>query len=207
MPKLLVKGSFLLAATLMWSAMVLPASAYTGMYVISPNIVGGPSHVSVTQFDVETENASQTTTIQTNLNYVQSITIETSREMDSHILIKEYPSGSDQTFDIIVPQPLQNALVRATVTIWAPDIDTLLVRHEHRGEPTTFEPATKIQPVETDAHGNVLWQFTVTSFSSFTFMETEHGRQVSRAWSAAGLMSFLFLAGTSVAAPMALRRN
>lgn len=198
---------FFIAAIALFS-IAAPVSAYTGVYVISPNVVGGPQHVTVTQFDVNTENTNFTTSIETNLTYVQSITIQTDKEMDSHVLIKEYPAGSDQTFDIIVPQPLQNALVSATVTILAPNVDELLVRHEHQGEPTTFEPATKLQPIEPDANGNVLWQFTVTSFSSFTFMGTSAQVQyVRQSMSFAGMLGLCLLACTAIVAPLALRRN
>ena len=197
------------AAFLLSLAIAAPVSAYTGVYVIAPTIAGGPNSVNVTQFDLNANAGNGLThAIQTNLTYVQSIVIQTSEDIDSHILIKEYPAGSDQTFDIIVPQPVQNVLVQATVTIWAPDVETLLIRHEHQGEPTTFEAATKVQPTQTDVNGNVLWSFTVTSFSSFTFMQNQETSLVAaRTLSVSAVIAIGFLALTSLAAPLALRRN
>lgn len=203
------KISVLTASFLLALLVGAPVSAYTGVYVVSPTVAGGPEHVTVENFDLETnEENNYTDSLYMGLNYVESITITTNGPVHQHVLIKEYPEGSDQTFDIIVPQPVQDALISATVTIWAPDVETLLVRHEHKGAPTTYEPATKVQPVLTNEDGNVLWTFTVSSFSSFTFMQNEQTTFMkSRTMSFSAMLSIGFLALTSIAAPLALRRN
>ena len=191
---------------------LLPANlalAYTGVYGIFPAIVGGPEHVTVENFDFETnEENNYTDTIVMGLSYVYSMTIVTDGPIHQNILIKEYPSGSDQTFDVIVPLPVQNALVSATISIWAPDTESLVVRHEHQGEPTTFESAVKVVPTQQDENGNILWAFTVDSFSSFTVMKSaQDALRQSNRWSVSTMASLTMLMITSLVAPLALRRN
>ena len=181
--------------------------AYTGTYGILPPPVGGPGSVTVTNFDIDTK-ANNPQTIPINLYFVQSIVIETNPEIKSNLLIKEYPEGSAQAFDIIVPQPAQDALVQAVVYVWAPDAETLVVQHEHQGEPTIYENANKVLPEISDGSGNVLWSFTVTSFSSFSLLESiTDSVQKNYPWQGAnGAMLAVILASTLMA-PLALRRN
>jgi hypothetical protein len=177
------------------------AMAYTGAYGAMPAMTGGgPGSSYVNQFDLNTEAGPAT--ILMNMYYVHSMVIETDREIDDHILIKEYPAGSENTFDIIVPQPVQNALVSATVYIWAADTETLTIRHEHSGEPTQYVTASKVQPVTEDGNGNVLWSFTVSSFSSFSFFNplAQHST-----WNFFTIGAWFLLIWFAALAPMALR--
>jgi len=140
-------------------------SAYTGVYGIFPPAVGGPGSVTVTNFDLDT--TSGPATIAMNLYYVQSITIETNEPISSHILIKEYPEGSETAFDIIVPQPVQDALIQATIYVWAPDSSSLVVQHEHNNEPTIFETiADSMQTKTLWNMSNMLWLGSLLLLSS-----------------------------------------
>jgi len=180
--------------------------AYTGIYGIFPPALGGPSHNTVTNFDLNTTEGPAT--IPMNLYYVQSMVIHTTEPIDSHILIKEYPEGSDTAFDVIVPKKVQDALEYATIYIWAPDIDSLVIEHEHNGAPTVFENATKIIPKEMDGNGNVLWVFTVTSFSSFTLFESiADAANKTTTWSMPFLLALFALLSCSITAPIVLRKN
>lgn len=194
----------IIASILVFS--ISSASAYTGSYGILPSPVGGPSHITVTNFNVSTTNGTDIVIM--NLGYIYSMEIETSPDIDSHILVKEYPSGQGKTFEVIVPQPLQNALVQATVYVWAPDSENLVVEHDHKGAPLSYENATKVDPEITDGNGNVLWQFTVTSFSSFTFMESVHDK-VSREtpWAGRNAIYLLLILAATVTAPLVLRQR
>lgn len=182
------------------------ALAYTGAYGIVGAPIGGPEHITVENFDFETNAENNyTDTVVMGLTYVQSMTITTSGPVHQHILIKEYPAGSDQTFDVIVPQPVQDALVSATVYIWAPDTENLSVRHDHQGVPTVYETATKVEPKMTDQNGNVLWSFTVSSFSSFDYLKTPSAKQGS--WNFATIGAWFLLIWVAILAPAALRKN
>lgn len=206
MNRFLLKFLLVFAVLTISITFTLPASAYTGVYGIFPSIAGGPSHTTVTQFKLDTSSGPHTIT--TGLFYVQSITITTSEPINSHILIKEYPEGSGTAFDIIVPKKVQDALVSATLTIWAPDTETLVVEHDHKGAPIVYEAATKIIPEQIDGNGNVLWSFTVNSFSSFTpFESIAHAMQPDQIFSPSLVLSLLLLILVSAAAPLALRRN
>lgn len=179
------------------------ALAYTGAYGIMPAFMGGPDSSYVTQFDIDTENGPAT--ISANLYYVHSLVIETDRELESHILIKEYPTGGESTFDIIVPQPVQNALVSATVFIWGPDVDTLTIRHEHQGDETQYVSGVKVDPVVTNSDGNVLWSFTVTSFSTFSYFNPLAQDASWNLLTIAG--AWLLLIWFTTAAPLAMRHR
>ncbi len=180
------------------------AKAYTGSYGILPGAFGGPSSVQVTRFDLNTEDGVHA--IDMGLRYIHSMIVETTEPVDTHILIKEYPEGSDQAFDIIVPQKINDALQQATIYMWAPDAPSLVIRHEHHGAPVTYETATKVIPIQSDDAGNMLWVFSVTSFSSFTPFETisdslAHGRSYS--WTFG--ISLTVLAMLTIMVPLAFR--
>jgi hypothetical protein len=157
----------ILAIYILLSFLILtkPAAAYTGSIAIFPALTDGPDHTTITNIDIDTESQNPVR-VTTNLNYVQSIVIETNPPVDTHLLIKEYPSGESVAFSFIVNQPFQDALVSATIYFWGPDVDSLQISHDHNGIITPIS-ATKIQPVEKNAENNILWSFTTTSFSDF----------------------------------------
>src|SRR4030042_3414330 len=161
--RLAILAICLLLSCLIW---IKPANAYTGSIAIFPALTDGPDHTTVFNFDVNT-NSQNPVTVTTNLNYVQSIVNETNPPLNSHILIKEYPSGESVAFSFIVNQPFQDALVQATIYFWGPDVDSLQVYHEHGDEPAELINATKIDPIQRNADNNVLWSFTTYSFSDF----------------------------------------
>lgn len=188
---------------LLWTT---PAFAYTGTYGVFPTVSGGPSSVTVTNFDLDTSSGS--TTITTGLNYLYSITITTSEPIDNHFLVKEYPSGSEKAYDIIVAQKVQDAMTEAVMTIWAPDTESLVVEHDHKGAEIEYVTATKVENSPVDANGNVLWQFTVHSFSSFTPFDTLETAMSSRPrWGHSIFNSLLPLLLVSISAPLILRRR
>ncbi len=125
-----------------------------------------------------------------------------------HLIVKEYPTDSDYTFDIIVnDNNLRENLVRATFYVWAPNVASLTITHDHQGAPTVYETASKVSPTVTNADGNVLWEFTVTNFSSFSW-PAPVGQAVSTNWlNYFNLLNLLLILGATMAAPLALRRN
>ena len=185
---------------------VAPAHAYTGSYGILPAPAQGPDSVTVINVDVDTETFNPQA-IYVGGSYVEWITIETDPAMVSNILVKEYPPLEGDTFDIIVPQPLQNALVQATVYVWAPDGESLTIEHDHQGEPIVYETATKVLPEQTDGNGNVLWVFTVSSFSSFTLIDSTGAQNTSIPLDMTNMITLLVIALGSVVAPLGLRKN
>ena len=143
-----------------------PAKAYTGGVSIFPPLLGGPDHKTVTNFPINTNDANPQSVI-TNLNYVQAVVIETNPLIKSHLLISEYPSGDDLAFSFTVPKPFQDALIRAHIYFWGPDVETLQIWHIHKDETPVLITANRVEPVITNPEGDVLWVFTTTSFSDF----------------------------------------
>jgi hypothetical protein len=199
-------GATICSTLLLWCAFVIPANAYTGIYGIFPSIPGGPAHVTVSQFKLDTTSGPQF--IQTSLNYMYSITISTSEPIKSHILVKEYPSDSGTAFDIIVPQKVQDALITATIQIWAPEVDDLVIEHDHKGAPLEYEDAHIVEPPQYDEDGNILWEFTVTNFSSFTPFESLADAMKPRSRWASPLWQSLFpVLSLSLVAPFLYRKR
>ena len=86
--------------------------------------------------------------------------------------MKEYPEGEGATrFDFIVQKKFNEALVSATVYVWAPDTDDLVIYHDHDGDVSEVFPV-RVDPLEEDGQGNILWVFTVNSFSSFYVVDS-----------------------------------
>lgn len=141
-----------------------PSSAYTGSFAVMDPIPGGPAHTTVTNFALDTRTTNPQFLL-TDLDYVYSVSVQTGSGQVGPFLIKE-ESGSDPAFSFTVPQKINDDLVQAVITIWAPDTPTLSITHVHKGTPVVVE-ASKVGDGQADASGNVLWQFTVTSFSEF----------------------------------------
>jgi len=149
--------------------LLLPTvNAYTGSFIFSPALTGGPSTKTTTMFDVDTVTSNPQEII-TDLEFVYKIVIETSTGETGPLHVKEYPDGDDPAWDIIVPKKINDALVKATIYFWAPDSmsDTMTIIHEHTGEPDVFLTAYKVSPTVTDSSGRILWYFETTSFSTF----------------------------------------
>ena len=162
-------GFWKTATLIVLFVLVLPAvNAYTGSFVISPALPGGPSTKTTTMFDVDTVTSNPQEII-TDLEFVYKIIIETVSGQTGPLHVKEYPDGDDPAWDIIVTKPINDDLVKATIYFWAPDSmsDTMTIIHEHTGEPDTFITAYKVTPTVTDADGRILWYFETTSFSTF----------------------------------------
>ena len=140
--------------------------AYTGGFSVIPAIIGGPDHTTVSNFDLNTETTNPQM-ITPDMNYIHTLIIETSEPITSPLLIKEEPDGEVPAFSITVPSKVQDVLVQATIFFWGPNVDSLTIIHDHNGAEPYPETATKVQPVETDASGRVLWRMTVSSFSDF----------------------------------------
>jgi hypothetical protein len=144
----------------------VPCQAYTGSIAIFPALTGGPDHKTVSNIEINTEDHNpywQTI----DLNYVESVVIETDPPIKSHLLISEYPDGDSVAFSFTVPQPFQDALVSARVYFWGPDVTNLQIWHQHQGEPDTQLTAIRIEPTQRNANNQVLWYFTTDTFSNF----------------------------------------
>ncbi len=162
------KGGFFiksLVTLILIVMMTTPVYAYTGSFGIVPTAIG-PDKKTETKFDIDTETTNPQEII-TDLFYVYKIIIETVSGQTGPLHIKEYETGEDPAFDIIIPKPINDDLVKATIYIWGPDDPTLTIYHYHTGEPTYTIEATKVSPTVTRADGMVLWYFETTSFSSF----------------------------------------
>lgn len=84
----------------------------------------------------------------------------------------------------------------------------MVVEHDHQGAPLAYETAEKVSPEITDGNGNVLWVFKVTSFSSFTFMESIHDQIKKEApWAGFNGAILLVIFGATMAAPIGFRKN
>lgn len=185
-----------------------PVAAYTGSIGVFPALTDGPNHVTVTNIDINTESQNPAW-VTTNLNYVQSVVIETNPPVNTHLLIKEYPSGDTVAFSFIVNQPFQDALVRATVYFWGPDVASLQIYHQHSGAPDELINATKIEPVQRNADNNVLWSFTTYSFSDF-YLSKEFFNSFNNnpgQLNNGALASFIFLGLISFSSYFVLRKN
>jgi hypothetical protein len=143
-----------------------PAQAYTGGISVFPPLANGPEHKTVSNFPVDTRN-NNPQLIHTDLNFVESVIIETDPSIKSHLLISEYPDGDSLAFSFTVPKPFQDALVSATIFFWGPDIENMSITHVHQDEDPTQIPAVKVQPTQTNDNGDILWYFTTPSFSDF----------------------------------------
>ena len=240
--------SYGISAILISISLLLPlsgASAYTGAFNITPPASVGPTAITITQYNFDT--TSGPFTIQIDGFYVESIVITTSIGMVSSLIIKEYPAGSAQHFDIIAPDEVQDALVNAQINFWAdeqivdgqttichngatqslPDTaipghishgDTLgpcagdpdrnmLIAHDHEGEPTVFETATKYKPKIKGDNDTHLWYFNVDRFSSFTFLGGYNSRQQSFLLQGYSALLLLIIISASIIAPVKLRNN
>ncbi len=196
-----------LISAVFFSVLTAPtASAYTGSYGIAPATTPGPNTSKNTNIDIDTTAGTQT--IIADLQYVYKIVIETSVPLTSHLIVKEYPADSDYTFDIIVnDNNFRENLVRATFYVWAPNVSSLTIVHDHQGAATVYETASKVSPVVTNDDGNVLWEFTVTNFSSFSWPAPAE-LTVSNNWlNYFNLLNLFLIFGATMAAPLALRRN
>lgn len=142
------------------------AEAYTGSFALMPAAAGGPDHTTVENFDLDT-GAANPQMIVLDLHFVESIIIETSEPVSGPLLVKEEPEGEQPAFSFTVPQKVNDVLIQATVFFWGPDVDSLSINHLHHNEPPIAIVATKVQPLEYDENGNVLWRFTTPSFSEF----------------------------------------
>lgn len=165
------KNGWLLALFLALFLGSSTALAYTGSIGIFPPAIGGPEHSTNTlyHFDIDGEPYYLDTP---ELFYVEGLEIVTSEPLNNVVLIvKEYPPGDGPTrFDFIVQKKFNDALVSATVYVWAPDADDLVIYHEHDGDVQEVFPV-RVDPLVEDGQGNVLWVFTVDSFSSFYIVE------------------------------------
>lgn len=235
-----------------------PAMAYTGIFGVFPAVKNGPSGITITQFDFDTTSGLPAS-ITTNLFYLQSLIIETSPGMVGSFIVKEYPVGSSQRFDIIVTEEVQDALINATLFVWAnaeeedsritichigefeqtpnrtmrikanalqphldhgdtmgacsgdePDENSIIVAHDHEGEPTVYETAYKVNPEIAGPDNASLWYFSVNQFSSFTIFDAFTNPiafNYSR-WPSANILIFIIgLLMVSIIAPAALRQN
>ncbi|MBI4146149.1 hypothetical protein HY489_02310 [Candidatus Woesearchaeota archaeon] len=156
--------------TIVLAIIATSVTAYSGSFATTPPLPGGPNSNTVTNFDVDTRNGNNPQTLQTNLNYVYQIIIQTTTPITSNLLITENPSSGqsgDGSFSFTVPQRLQDELVQATIYFWGPDQATLTVDHVHQGQTTETLTAARAEPPQTDAQGRVLWVITTTSFSEF----------------------------------------
>lgn len=145
------------------------AFAYSGSFATMPALPGGPATNTITNFDIDTRT-NNPQTINTNLDYVYQVIIETSTPEKSNLLITENPSSGQQapgSFSFTVPQRIQDALVSATIYFWGPNQETLTIEHVHQGTTTEYLTATKASPETTDGQGRILWMITTTSFSEF----------------------------------------
>lgn len=162
-----MKTAILLVLTL---ALAMAAQAYSGAFASSPPLPGGPSSNTVTNFDIDTRNGNNPDTIDTNLDYVYRVIIESATPLKSNMLITENPSSGQSnpgSFSFSVPQRMQDELVTATIYFWGPDQPTLTIDHIHQGELSETLTAARADPPQTDAQGRVLWVITTTSFSEF----------------------------------------
>ncbi len=153
----------LLLIVLLGSASV---EAYTGSFALMPAAAGGPDHTTVSNFDIDTGSANPQMIV-LDLNFIESIIIETSEPISGPLLVKEEPEGEQPAFSFTVPQKINDVLIQATVFMWGPDVESLSINHIHNNEPPVAIEATKVQPLEYDENGNVLWRFTTPSFSEF----------------------------------------
>ncbi len=154
------------------------ATAYTGSFVFSPPLTGGPDTKETTKFDVDTVTSNPQEII-TDLNFVYKIIIETVSGQTGPLHVKEYPDGDDPAWDIIVPKKINDDLIKATIYFWAPSDSaaTITVIHQHTGEPDVTLIATRVSPEVSDGAGRVLYVFETTSFSSF-FVNKKHERNL-----------------------------
>lgn len=195
------KGGFVfraLSVLFLIVIMTMPAYAYTGSFGVSPTAIG-PDKKTEDKFDIDTETTNPQE-IMTDLFYVYKIIIETASGQTGPLHIKEYETGEDPAFDIILPKPINDDLVKATIYIWGPDDPTLTIYHYHTGEPTYTIEATKVEPTVTREDGMVLWYFETTSFSSFFINKPRPIRQFP-------LIPVILLAILSAAPCIVLRRH
>ncbi len=159
------------ATLIIIAALLATAShAYSGAFASTPPLAGGPNSNTVTNFDIDTRNGNNPATINTNLDYVYQVIIESATPLKSNMLITENPSSGQSnpgSFSFSVPQRMQDELVTATIYFWGPNQATLTIDHIHQGDLTETLTATRTEPPQTDAQGRVLWVITTTSFSEF----------------------------------------
>lgn len=239
-----------------------PVMAYTGIFGVFPPIENGPSSITVHEFTFDTTGGLPAS-ITTNLFYLQSVIIETSPGMVGSFIVKEYPAGNSQRFDIIVSDEVQGALINATLFVWAnveaeeepakitichkgeqgtapkktmavppsalqshlnhgdsmgvcegdepeEEDDSIIVAHDHEGEPTIYETAYQVSPAIEGSDGTSLWYFSVNQFSSFTIFDalTNPITFNNNPWSSPNVLVFMIgLLMVSIVAPVALRQN
>lgn len=80
-------------------------------------------------------------------------------------------SENDHSFSISVPRDVAERMESATVEVWAPRAQPLVVRHDHLGAKPENISARLVTPARYNARGEALWAFETRTFSEFFFAE------------------------------------
>jgi hypothetical protein len=145
---------------------------YTGSFALLPPASPGPDNTDVDVFFVNTAT-SNPQYIDIDMSYVYAVEITTNGSVAGALIVTERPTSWSPHFSFTVPKKVQEALIEATIYLWAPDNQSLEIWHDHQGDDPYLTTGTKVDPEQTDGNGNVLWSITVYSFSDFYVEEPE----------------------------------
>lgn len=142
------------------------AYAYGGNSLVMPPVIRGVQKPTLSRFNIDTTLAKQQK-IETNLYYVQAVTIELTSGKQGYLLVREKLNKNEPSFDFIVPGEINADIKNAKVFLWYPDSPSLIIWHYHGGKNPVAITATKVHPVQKNTTGDLLWEFTTQNFSEF----------------------------------------